>query len=178
MTRSRHLLLALCVGVGATIAVASMSSVAFASSGAPSTVTALPPGTVQPPFQATGPDPATIPLALSQCPTLALCLWANSGYGGYVLTLTGSNSGFAYIGDAYNNTISSIWNRRNNASFVAADYPSSSRYSCIGGGGGWEYSNLAGNTWYQDGSGANDSISSYWLSSDTYNNCSGQPQFK
>lgn len=163
-------LAALVVGATATSsALASSQTVPYASP--------LPAGTVQQPFQPTGPNPATIPLVMSQCPQYYFCMWADSNYGGYIESYSGNDSSWTYVGAYFNDQASSIWNERNNASWVDADYPAASRDACIGGGGGWYYKNLANWGWQQNQTSANDSISSYWLPDGTYNNCSGYPQF-
>ena len=115
------------------------------------------------------------PLNTSQCPQFYICMWTLSNYEGVVWSATGRNNEWKYVGGSFNDEAYSIWNRRTNSTWVAADYPAGSRYVCTGSG--WSYASLEHLKWPQNGTGAGDSISSYWLSESTYNNCSGQPQF-
>jgi hypothetical protein len=127
-------------------------------------------------FTPSGPNPADIPQAMSQCPQYRLCMWQDSGYSGIVFTAGGEDTTWQYVGDGFNDLASSIWNTRTNASWVNRYWPAGHDDACIGGGGGWYYNNLYYNLWPQDSSGANDTISSYWVSEKTFNNCSGEPQ--
>jgi Peptidase inhibitor family I36 len=145
----------------------------------PSDVHPAPPGKVRP-YHPDRLSPRAISESKSQCPIYRLCMWWDSNYGGLFWSAGGSNSTWQYVGSAggenFNDKASSVWNRRTNSSWVNKDYPGRGNYVCIGGGGGWYYSNLQNNEW-PDGSGANDSISSFWLPNSTYNNCSQQYQF-
>jgi hypothetical protein len=120
-----------------------------------------------------------LPPNSSQCPQYYFCMWENGSYGGQIWSANGSTSEWNFVGWD-NDLTSSIWNRRNNASWVDKDWGPSGDYVCIGSG--WAYPELNGSErtelrWPQDLSKANDSISSYWLSSSTYGNCSSQYQF-
>jgi hypothetical protein len=128
-------------------------------------------------FTPDGPNPATIPLNQAQCPEYRLCLWSATPYAGVIWTAGGSNGTWQATG-SFNDQASSLWNRRTNSSWVNKDYPGGADYACTGGGGGWYYPYLSRVNWPQDGSSANKSISSFWIPNNTYNNCSGQPQFK
>lgn len=114
-------------------------------------------------------------LSSSQCPQFYICMWNNYNYEGTIWSATGRNNEWLYVGGGFNDQASSLWNRRTNATWVDADYPAASRYVCLGSG--WSYPKLGEDKWPQNGTSALDSISSYWLSESTYNNCSGQPQF-
>jgi hypothetical protein len=118
---------------------------------------------------------APTPYSSSQCAYGYFCMWQDSNYSGIIWSRSGVDDNWRYVGDGFNDRASSMWNRRSLSSWVDADYPAGNRYACMGGGGGWYYSDLSQDHW-PNLDGTNDSVSSDWMASSNYSNCSGQYQ--
>jgi hypothetical protein len=163
-------LVALCCGMfsGAALAAGEEPQLPIKERSAPAASVNAPPHTIP------GVDGAALPPNSSQCPSLYFCMWEKPNYEGAVWSRNGFTETWDYVGN-FNDSADSIWNRRNNSSWVDKDWPAAGDYVCIGSG--WSYPTLAGEYWWQNGNKAEYSISSYWLASTNYNNCEGQPQF-
>jgi hypothetical protein len=137
------------------------AAVPGASAGAPPTpptmpgVTTVMPGT---PAPGAGPDSS-----FGSC-TIGFCIWDNANYSGTftfwansVYPYTSENT-WHYVGNAYNDIASSLYNDRNLSTYISADYPPSNNWYCLP-----QFSvasNLADDYW-PNGSDMNDTLSSF-----------------
>jgi Peptidase inhibitor family I36 len=107
--------------------------------------------------------------ALPSCPTSTLCTFQNSGYGGtrwnFAYSSRPHNTWF-FVGSAANDQISSFYNHRAWTSYFAKACPAGSNWAASAGGSAVSNLNDGQHTW-QDGTNANDSISSIALGTST-----------
>lgn len=135
---------------------ASASALAIASSAPASAATSHPADQSSPAAAAAS--------GISQCPQYSLCLWRNVGYGGTMWDWTNSTTPhdeWLYVGAAANDQASSLYNDRDNLSWIAKDYiPTNGDYEVLNPGE--SRSNLL--KWYWiDSTTENDSISAIML---------------
>jgi hypothetical protein len=101
------------------------------------------------------------------CPAHSLCLWVNSGFsGGLFFKTFGTVSSNTWLfTSGFNDVASSLDNNRADESGIDKNFPANlPDFFCFTGGR--TISNFAGQGW-PDGSGLNDSVSSFQLSSHT-----------
>jgi Peptidase inhibitor family I36 len=107
--------------------------------------------------------PATAAKAAS-CSYPHVCTWQNSNYGGTQWNYSTPVNYWWYVSNAANDQISSIESESNKIFYIAKDCPAGSQWTWIGPYG--TASNLANNKW-PDGTGMNDSISAWAITSAT-----------
>jgi hypothetical protein len=142
-----------------------------------SSTTALADGPYSQPYSPTGARPTIVtsssvmPSGFTSC-TTGLCFWEDANYSGYFWAEIGTGGGgdrnynqWYYVGNYVNDIASSVYNDRPDGSLIDKDWPPSGDSYCILSQ--YAYSDLSQYQW-QDGSGMNDSISSFNLTSQAF----------
>ena len=84
-------------------------------------------------------NPAVVsPLSPEQCAYGYYCGWQNTKWSGSFWYWGDPKNAWFYVGSSANDQISSDWNRHQNATYVAKDYPAGTYQFCISAGGSHE----------------------------------------